>query len=373
MLWHDARLDLVELAVLCDGKHSHARWGRDRVGIFATAQERNYPTLLCQRWAEAVAESLRPAPKAKVAAITKVHPNKVEVINDSRVFRASQPRRRAAELVSQFAEIFWLQVDTVEAQRIAAVKKLGQRIQAVGPRKLEDCEKVLDVFFENGPGIGSSAVPDGLRFPAVEVGAQWGRREFVEQAAKLTHPYDQEVRLPPNVADTMIEMARLGPKRLAEYRASQVDWWMNRAEDLRDPEARLHRSLRKDVERVIADRQVLVFKEMLEYIGYDDLGVVDVLTEGVRITGTLPRIGIWRPEDRRAKIDARTLQAGAPMAQKQVQRVRHAGDNDVLVWESALEEVAEGCLQGPLTEEEVTSQLGNDWIPSRLQSSRAAR
>ena len=92
---------MSKLAVMCDRSHKLAPWGRDREGIFATAKERNYPRLLCQRWARAVLATIRPS-QAPTRAQPALKKDAVPVVEDARVFRATQPRKRAAELVAEY-------------------------------------------------------------------------------------------------------------------------------------------------------------------------------------------------------------------------------------------------------------------------------
>ena len=264
-----------------------------------------------------------------------------------------------------YKEVFWIPVTAEEALRVATSKKAGSKISRIAGFQVLESDKVLDIWYEYGQDIGSSSVPDNISFPAIEVGRQWDPAEFVAQAQQLVHPFDQEVRLPPIVAGAIVEMARLGPTKLAALRQTELDWWQARAQGLEWDEAALHDSLHPNVERVVAKKKILVFKELLEYIDYDDMGVVDLLTGGIEIIGTLGRIGIWKPEDRSAKIDGRTLSLNASIAQKSVLKGKAAKDIDCEVWQKTLDEVAEGCLDGPYTQAEVTQQLGEAWIPSR--------
>ena len=101
---------------------------------------------------------------------------------------------------------------------------------------------------------------------------------------------------------------------------------------------------------------------MLEYIQYDDLGVVDLLITGVQVVGNLDKIGIWQPEDRSAKISTTTLLAGAQAAQADVVKVRSSSPEDAEIWSATLEEVSDGCLEGPFTAAEITRKLGKNWV-----------
>eukprot|EP00973_Karenia_brevis_P000869 119556-Karenia_brevis.AAC.1 len=61
---------------------------------------------------------------------------------------------------------------------------------------------------------------------------------------------------------------------LAHYRRVSVE--------LDQDEGALHQTLHKDVEAIVKEKKILLFKRMLEDIGYDDMAVVDYLVEGVK-------------------------------------------------------------------------------------------
>ena len=54
------------------------------------------------------------------------------------------------------------------------------------------------------------------------------------------------------------------------------------------------------MKEVVEEKRILLFREMLTSIGYDDMGVIDLLTQGVKITGVLQRTGIWKPDPTKA-------------------------------------------------------------------------
>ena len=61
--------------------------------------------------------------------------------------------------------------------------------------------------------------------------------------------------------------------------------------------------LEPQVEAVVKDKKILLFKEMLASIHYDDMSVVDLLITGIEVVGNLKSIGIWRAsDDKLAKI-----------------------------------------------------------------------
>ena len=56
-------------------------------------------------------------------------------------------------------------------------------------------------------------------------------------------------------------------------------------------ERKLHASIDPGVERIVHSKSILLFKRMLQDIQYDDMEVVDILVNGVSLTGDLPDLG----------------------------------------------------------------------------------
>ena len=234
------------------------------------------------------------------------------------------------------------------------------KVQSVNGLEIGDKAKILDVSeAKEGQSSGSNIFVAGF----VAVGIPWTEEEFLDQATKLTHPFDWEVLLPPKVARVISHLAAAGPDQIKRYRLNQLEYWKQREASLRPQEEELHKRLHPDVERVVASKNVLLFKEMLEEIGYDDMAVVDLLISGVQVIGTLDKVGIWKPEDRAALISKETLLMGAKAAQIDSRRTRQVSQEDEVVWQTTMDEVQEGCLDGPFSPDQLSEKLGQHWVP----------
>ena len=89
--WWYADCNLSSLAATCDKSHAHLPWGTQSNGshmTFATAEERRYPKLLCERVAQIIKEQFQPQQVAK-QSVTE------------RIAGQRQPRRNGSELVSE--------------------------------------------------------------------------------------------------------------------------------------------------------------------------------------------------------------------------------------------------------------------------------
>ena len=126
---------------------------------------------------------------------------------------------------------------------------------------------------------------------------------------------------------------------------------------LEPQEEALKQSLHPDVRAIVSTKKILLFKEMLEAINYDDLDVVDLLMNGVRVTGELPRLGIWEPDSTKApKMSKQSLAPTIAAAQEKVLQPDLEGrwdEDDKELWEETQKEETAGSLIGPLSRQEL--------------------
>ena len=336
-LWYGGFMSLQSLGLTCDKSHAHLPWALTKVEheMYATAQERCYPKLLCQRLANEVRKD-----------IGKAMPKTALSVDSNKIATERQPRRGLQELVPEFKRI--------ERCFVQDTRNVG---------RLSKGDKVLDVIKESGGVVGSAP---GI----VELGRGWTPREFVDEARQLQHPFDQKTKIAPSVARAISRQASLGPEAIKQNRARTLSYYQRRKEALSSQEAEIHKALNPRVEAVVADKQILLFKELFKDIRYDDPAVADLLLLGTEVVGNLPKTGIWPPkEGKEARCGVNTLWAMAKDLQKEALKPkgepRSGPDDRQELWDLTMEEVAAGGLRGPLTPEEVSDSLGSLWIAAR--------
>ena len=128
-------LDLSSLELTCDGSHQHKPWGlvHEAGCVFATAEERNYPDLLCKRLTARLAKKFGVAPAQQKVQIAKVAANE-------------QPRRKHPPLVQEYHHTEWLGID--EDQLAAFKNFMAERKKTAGEwagRTIPTGSKLLDV------------------------------------------------------------------------------------------------------------------------------------------------------------------------------------------------------------------------------------
>ena len=97
---------VVKLAVTCNGRHQHAKWGRIR-NKWATAEEVEYPRGLCQAWSNVMVQILCEYGAIKAATqISEIHDF---TTRQSRAELGKQPRgNRIPPFVREYKQIITL-------------------------------------------------------------------------------------------------------------------------------------------------------------------------------------------------------------------------------------------------------------------------
>ena len=207
---------------------------------------------------------------------------------------------------------------------------------------------------------------DECGLSTIEIGLPWSTHEFITESLKVEHPFDREATVPPAIGKAIYNQATLGPSAIDKKRKEVLAYYTALAADLQQQEEHLHARIPPDVESIIKDKKVLLFRRMLLDIHYDDMPVVHLIYTGIKLIGELDRTGIWKPDTTKgALISDRTLWSGAKSAQRSALHPQTPGswtDLDQQVWEATL---AEEGLRGPYSPKELTAKYGALWIPSR--------
>lgn len=134
-------------------------------------------------------------------------------------------------------------------------------------------------------------------------------------------------------------------------RASALKFWLRRSPELRTVETEIHAKLDSGVEEVVRGKRIALWKEMLESIGYSDLGVVDKFCGGATLTGPTCPTGLWPKQFTPATLTEEELQQQATVQRRHLtysQVVFFGEEIARSVWKQTLDEVAKGELEGPL-------------------------
>ena len=350
--------EVQSISQVCPGNHKHAAWGRVKLNnkrVFATSLEVHYPTQLCDAISGAFLMAFRrlgctdeqPIPmnpaaqliSGKQAATNKLPPAVPEFKTklgtlwnkDKCVWPANWAMKPPFKLIQKVS----VGADSVD--------QLHQQV-----------ESVLDAAkCKSRPNLAQLVV--GIDTVKI-FGVLWEPTEFCKVACSHEHPLSVQSVLPPELLQVIDDAVVAPPLQIAKDRLSYLLKWNRRARELETAEKALKDEMDPIVSGAVANKRILLFKEMLTDCGYPDLGVVSELQEGAELTGEVPQTGMLPKCFKPALLSDDGLGKHATlMRPRLVTAASSSGDPEVdkQVWEQTLSEVQQGWLRGPLQESEV--------------------
>ena len=272
----------------------------------------------------------------------------------------TQPRGKSwPALVSEDKYVLSLRGPSDAFSRLKEGSRLESDTEVLGTTLPAGTRVLRHTQLVNDGGNGGS---DVTRF----FGIPWSPEEFVEQSKRLDHPYRSFPSLRPSILEAMEKIIKQGPDATRRGRKAALSYWEERARKLRCKEERLHDKLDPLVRNVIQGKKVLLLKEMLVYIDYPDVAVVDELISGFRLVGDILFSPVFPAATKQATGDAKWVFANARTFQTQAfTDCRSSGDPELdrEVYKKTQEEEAAGILSAPLSAEQVKEIVGELWVP----------
>jgi len=188
-------------------------------------------------------------------------------------------------------------------------------------------------------------------------GLPWSPEEFVEQAERLAHPFDEDPPIDEATLKTMFGNLARGPQAVERHRRGVVAYYERRARSPELQEAAFKDQMDLLVREVVGDTKIFLLRENLRDVGHPDVGLAADVAAGFPFWATwaCPACSLS------VIISIRELMSGARWAQESCRvSCRSSGMRgaDVAVFEGTVEEVRKRWLRGPFTEKQVTDLVG---------------
>ena len=306
---------IQSMALQCPKNHEHKPFALRKTSQgwkFDTAQEGEYPELLCQTYAECLQKHVHASPSL---GESKPPPSNLK------------QSKRHTQLIPEYHRVVF----------------------ADSPPQVDHKLLVPSTGGENGA--------------KAKYGIYHTPEQFVKFARTLTHPFDVENRVPDVLRISIFNMLCGGVQNLANKRLEQSKRLTQLRYELRFEEARLHALLSPHARVVLKGKSIVLFQHLLKEQGFQDMEVCDLL-QGVDLVGQASKSPLFGEKVVRATTTPELLlQSSVSANQKICSRNVHEKDPDLgkVLWETTMKECEQGFLEGPFSSvEEVQQLLGCD-------------
>ena len=352
----------------CPGSsHKHKPWGLLADGSFATHAETSYPPELARAIANCFALALKDEGWIPPAVALKDDWHDPS-LNKARAVAGSQPK--ASKLPPIVAEHKVVLVLTGPAK---AFKSLQPMCRLKRPWQLpQQIVSATRIIPAESQLLRSTPlqVMGGYKEPSSsgEVQQAWGvpytPSEFVSEAFKSGHPKTFRVLLPKPLEEALKLNTRESLHELVDKRARWFRKWLCRAKELSHEEQLLKESMPEHLSKILAKKNLVLWKEMLHESGYPDLDIFEEVSHGTVLVGNALSSGVFDKKFRPADLAVDSLVCSSEADRKALLfSARSSGSEEVdrAVYEKTMEEVSCGWAKGPIPVE----QMPNNAIVSR--------
>ena len=339
------------LSLECDKQHPHEPWQpyRNSQGqvVFPTKEEAAYPKFLCERiacilkseavergfsFADDLEDQLQQRPQAA-----------------ARQLFTAQPRgHRLKPLVSEYGYYTILLAKTDDE------KPITDFMNAL-PKGAKICHRVLfpggvmadDMTRKHGTFSTTETWSEGQACEVLYIGIPREPSDFISEAVRKGHPRDIIANVPEEVKQVVHEILSGDFKRRFAVRASFLKKWLKRSLELKTDAMNLHQNMPPYLRKLLSGKRLLLWKEILNDLGYPDAAIVDDVIRGFALTGWSPKTGVFQPDVRRPNLSIQQLINMSPgLNAAVIESLNNSApsEHDQLVWEETMSEVERGWL-----------------------------
>ena len=133
-------------------------------------------------------------------------------------------------------------------------------------------------------------------------------------AAKAGHPKTLRTPLPEPLRKAVDLNKKLGPEGLASFREEWFRKWEARSTQLEKEETKLKAKMPDHLRSILAPKRLVLWREIMEDLGYKDAAVFDEVVEGTNLLGQVPLTGLYPQTFKPAKASPSEVLRGAEEA-----------------------------------------------------------
>ena len=336
------------LAAQCPGgaKHFHKSWKPEIVNgklTYPTAEEAAYPHLLCTRLAELCRQQFLLAGAVDPQDLFEQQASQQPSMH--RLVLSALPRgKKFKPLVSEYGyhicTLHSIQVVFPEDRLPQGSRLVHQRVAKWGEVRVDEKNVVVHESIQH--------ISEGDQFLVSQFGVPRDPIDFLGRAVECGHPRGMAIHLPEDVKKVLEENLFMDAAELSLLRCKELLKWTNRAAALTEAERKLKSEMPQHLSRLMKNKRLLLFQEMLESVGYPDRNLVRDISRGFRLTGWQEQTKVFPSCVKWPQFDLETLKKMAPGLNKVIlsQLAQENDDDETVVhtWNKTLEEVELGYI-----------------------------
>lgn len=328
------QLGIEQLCVECDHKHSHAPWrfAVDNEGrrVWATSLESQYPRKLCIAVVQSILQSLgdrgltllpgsiqdldtHPLMRAQQAQIATGHqPHRKKlpplVPDSDAVVTACIPHPSVVDtpLLGKTCEALHLHSTELQPLVIPPASRF-LRSYCSTPESISRGEVSRD---SEAASSVSGADLSGYPFRAI-FGLPWKPGDFIQRTAKVGHPGAANIVIPEDFDIAIDRNIEWSDEQLTKYRMDWCKQWLSRASKLDKLESEDRMRRPEHVRSNTMNKRLLLTKEILESIQYQDLEALEILRRGATLAGSITKCAIFEEQFKPCLMTVGQLESGA--------------------------------------------------------------
>ena len=342
---------LKAMAQRCNGGHTHLPFGRQKLPsgrfAYATAEEAAYPRPLCLQIV------------AQVCAALNIEITQMMVASvPTKAFAGSArlPRgRKVPPLVSEFERI--AKVVLSDLPQVNSKRCLIHSLHDIPAGS-----KFLSHILLSG------ADDDVTRRYQCTFGVFYTKEAFLEKATLVVRPFDSMCPVKDELLKMFFDIVTNGPLWVVERRQLTLKRWLGYANELKEQEKALHKTLQSDVGAVLKGKRLLLLEKLANEVGWADKEIFNLMRNGFSLVGNAPPSGVFDVECKPAELTTEELlQTRRFMRPALLGKTAAANvdDDSLELWEKTCKEADGRLLRGPFTVAEVDDLFPEGWTPVR--------
>ena len=348
----------------CNGQHEH--FSRPAADGQLSLKHSEYPPILCQTMAAAIAECARNSQ-------LQPHTAKKQKFSTASALRAAeagrQPRgNRLPQILSEFKYECVIQIPATSNLK---PRQLTQ--QECHDANLSFPAKLLEKM--GCEGDKDFAHKESSGFVQVKVGVYRTPDEFLQDALRLEHPFDTTALVEDDVKRNIFTLLTKGPKAIDKWREEVFLHYEKVAQDLSQKEEQLHAAIPPHREQLVKNKKFLLFQRMCSDAGILDNDFVELQAQGAQLVGNGVCTSLFREDHVPAAMSRDNLMKASKWTRRRILgRKAVQVDSELCeeIWRLSMDEVSKGWLSGPYEEQQLSEVLGPLFVTSRRFGIRQA-